>query len=305
MILSPSRTKAFLECSWQFYNSYFLKVPEKTHPKTKLGSLVHIILECLCKKKHKKNYDKIIKSKYIYSDPGISRLVKIYLKKNPDITSQISYDLNKLVFVALNFDFHFKGANKILDPEFEFLLDFEDLQIKGLMDRVAIYDNIAVIRDYKTQAKKFTAKELQENLQVLFYQSAIKRIFGLPARVEFVMLRHDCVQKVEPSDENLLGGFQFRLIAINNEINKLNIETAKNNLKANKDIGFCNYVCQLKNPVDYYVLIKTNDINKIITSDFNDFKLKQIKKDDEKIEKRRYFGCPYFYNELGRPRNFN
>jgi hypothetical protein len=170
------------------------------------------------------------------------------------------------------------------------------------MDRVAIYDNIAVIRDYKTQAKKFTSKELEENLQVFFYQSAIKRIFGLPARVEFVMLRHDCVQKVKQSDENLLNGFKFRLIAINNEINKLNIETAKNNLKAHKNIGFCNYVCQLKNPINYYVLL--NESNEIIESDFSDYKFLQIKKDNEKIEKRRYFGCPYFYNELGKPRNF-
>lgn len=300
MILSASRCKSFLDCSWQFFYSYFEKVPEKTHPKTKLGSLVHTILESLSLKKHRKNYENVIRGKSVYSDPGISRLISIYLRKNPDITSEISKDINALTFLALNHDFFFKDAKKELQPEFPFEIDCGEFQIKGFMDRVGIYDNIAVIRDFKTQGKKFSELEISDNLQSKFYQLGIKKILGIPARVEFIMLRHPKtpVQIVEPLGDDVLGGFEYFLAAVNQEINKLDKNTAKNNFKAEKDIGFCNYVCQLKKPTDYFVNLSED--GKIMRGAFLEKELDA----KFKIEKRRYNGCFYFYNENGKPRNF-
>jgi len=298
--LSASRVKQFLDCSWLFYHLSILKLPDKTHPKTKIGSLTHIILECLCNKRHKKNYDIIVKNKSIYADKSVSRLVKIYLNQNPDITPKIAADLNKLVFVALNHDFFFKGAKKVLEPEYKFEIDFGSFQIKGFMDRAAIYDKIVIIKDFKTQSKAFSDKELEDNLQSLFYQTAIKSVFGLPSEVQYIMLRHGIVQKVAPHDDNVLNGFKFFLKNINDEINNLTLDTAKNNLKATKDIGFCNYVCNLKKPFSYYVLLDKD--RKQIKSDFvNKFNIKN----GETIEERKYNGCWHFFTPEGKPRNFN
>ncbi len=308
MILSASRVKQYLDCSWLFYQTYFKKVPENTHPKTKLGSLAHTILEAFTKKKHEKHYLLALKNKTVYASPAISRLVKMFLSKNPDVTPKIIADLDELIFVALNHDFECKDAKEILKPEYDFNIDFGDFAIKGFMDRVVIYDNIAVIRDYKTQSKRFTSDQMEFNIQASFYQTAIKHCFGLPAKVEFLLLRFPAnkkdsqryIQSVEPMSDGQINGFKFYLSHINKDIEKLDEENAKDNLKAQKDIGFCKFVCSLREPFDYWA--KIDKEGKILES--KKFEIDNGIKDGEYVERRKYSGCPWFFNDEGKQRNF-
>lgn len=302
LYLSASRVKNFLDCSWQFYHNYILKVPETTHPKTKLGTLTHLILEVLQNPRHKPHLDKIVKTRDVYSSAPVSRLIDNFLKKNPDITEEIYKELNKLVFTALDHDYFSKGAKEVLPPEFPFEIDFDGFSIKGFIDKLAIYDNHAIITDYKTQGKKFTKKELEDNIQALFYQLAVDKIFKLPSRVDFILLRYpptsinktNHLQTVAAVKNGILNGFKIWLKEINKEITGLNKDNCHNNLKACKDIGFCNRVCKLRDPFDYYVLLDKDGM--IITSSRDE--ISKIEK-GQKVEKRAYNGCYFFYNEKG------
>lgn len=306
LYLSASRCKQFLDCSWSFYHGYILKVPDITHPKTKIGTLVHSILECLLNPRHKKTYLAIYTTRDVYSSSSVSRLIEIFLRKNSDITEEIASHINDLVFVALDYDFFQENAKKVLPPEYSFELDLGTFSIKGFIDRLAFYDDKVLIRDYKTQKDKFTKKEVKENIQALFYQLAAWEIFKMPAKVEFLLLRHpktarnplNFLQSVEPASESTLNGFKMWLEHINKQISELDAESANDNFKALDDSGFCIRVCKYREPFEYYALVDKE--NKLIkTSRFQDLEIK----DGQKIEKRKYFGCNYFYNAKGQRRS--
>lgn len=313
LVLSATAVKQFLDCSWLYYQTRVKKVPDHTHPKTKLGTLAHSILEVLSNPRHKVHYETVLHHRSVYGSPAISRMIKMFRRQNPDLTDEIAKDLDDVVFVALDHDFMCGGAKQVLPPEHPFEIDFGDFAIKGFMDRVLIYDNIAIIRDYKTQSKKFTEDQLQENLQAFFYQLAIKHQFGLPASVEFILLRFPAnrrdskryLQKVEPLTEDQIDGFKYCLIAVSEQINELTAENAHSNMKSYKDSGFCTRVCSLKDPTDYWILLNSDgsiarsaripkwNIGSLSHEEWIHKTLKP--KEGQKIEKRRYGGCFSFY----------
>lgn len=309
-VLSASRLKTFLSCSWVFYCEYILKLPGVTHPKTKLGSLAHTIFEVLQKPRHKKHYDAILSGKKsIYNSKAVSRLVKICLDKNPDITPVLSADLDSLVLVGLETDFFCLGAEKVLPPEHEFLLEIDGMKIKGYIDILAFYKDKIKIRDYKSQGKRFTEDEMENNIQAGIYQLYANEKFNQQAEVEFVMLRHPetkrmpnkHLQVVPPYSKGELEGFVQYLKYLDELVQNFSLETATDNLKAEKDIGFCKRVCSFREPMEYYILLDKN--GEIVQSAKKQEQL--TIKEGQTIEKKFYSGCPYFYNEQGKQRNFN
>lgn len=316
--LSASAVKQFMDCSWLFYQTRFLKVPDHSHPKTAVGSLTHAILEAFCRPKHRKHYEATIHHQSVYGSPALTRLVALFRQKHPDVTDEHIGELDKLVFIALNHDWECKGAKEVLPPEVPFEIDFGEFSIRGFMDRVVIYDNVAVIRDYKTQGKRFTGNEIAGNLQAFFYQTAVKHMYGLPAQVEFVMLRHPAskrdperyLQTVAPLSDDQISGFKVHLAYVSQAINSLTLEDSKQNLKATKDEGFCMRVCSLKDPFDYWVLLA--DAERPLASvrvprygigdqDPDQWAAEQLApKEGQRVEKRRYNGCCWFYSPTGR-----
>lgn len=320
--LSATAVKQFLDCSWLFYQTRMLKIPDHSHPKTAVGSLVHTILEAFCRPRHRKHFEATIHHQSVYGSPVIARLVRMFRAKHPDVTDEHMADLDKLVFVALNHDWICKGAAKVLPPEHPFEIDFGEFSVKGFMDRVVLYADVAVIRDYKSQSKRFTESEIANQLQAFFYQTAVQHEFGLPATVEFIMLRFPAnkrdpgryIQRVEPLSADQISGFKYYLSVINQQINALTEEDAKGNLKAYKDAGFCQRVCSLKDPFDYWVLM--GDKERPLASvrvpkygigerDPDEWAVERLApKEGQRVERRRYEGCAGFYRN-GRPMNFN
>lgn len=298
--LSASRLKNFLDCSWLFYQTYVEKVPEgRTHPKTLQGSLVHLILECLANPRHRKTLDFVMRERTVYEHAGLRRLIRAFRWRYPDLSDKIIADLDKLVFVALDYDFLCANAKQVLPPEHAFHIDFGDFAIKGFMDRVVIHDNVAIIRDYKS-ASATGVKSLHDdvNLQSLFYQTAVKHQLGLPSTVEFILLRFPPTKKepdrhlvrIAPFTDAQLGGFRYYLAYLNQEVNALTVETAKRNYKADKDPGFCDYVCQLKRPFNYQCVLKDGKpVRGALIED------EVTLAEGETLEVRRYHGCAYFY----------
>ena len=81
-ILSASRIKTLEACSWLYWCKYKLKLPEKTNSGALRGTICHLILELLLKKRHKKHYNLIIKEGHIKASSPVDKVVKKYLKKH-------------------------------------------------------------------------------------------------------------------------------------------------------------------------------------------------------------------------------
>lgn len=337
--LSASSVKGFLDCSYLFYQTRFLKVPDWTWPATKLGSLAHIILECLQNRRHRKHHASVMAVRSAYASAAIARLIKIYCYHNPDLDAKTLADLDKCLMVALDYDFFDEGAVKTLPPEHPFEIDYGDFQIKGFMDKVAFYGNesptgqfsvlrSAIIRDFKSQKRPFSEEEMAWNIQSVFYQLAIRHEFKLPAAVEFILLRHgptkrtpdkQFVQRVEPLSDSQLDGFIEYLREVNRAINALDEKSALDNPKCKKDEGFCMRVCSLKDPFDYWTItgkdgkVRTARISRHLkdaglTEDeiLEDVRRQLKPMEGEELVKKRYSGCFFWYNpETERPRNPN
>lgn len=298
--ISASRLKCLSDCSWAFYCQEILKIPEKTHPKTLVGTICHSILECLARERHRKQLDIICREGSIYASPVMRRFVKISREHYGLEDESLIDPIDDMAMVALKHDFYATEVREVLEPEFEFNIQLSSgSTVKGYMDRVLIYADHAVIRDYKTQGQKFPAKELHDNFQAATYQWAIKRTMGLPSYVEFIMLRHGPTQRfprkhlqiVDSMSDAQLAGFEAFLNRMAEKMGDFDESNACENFRAVKDSGFCNRVCQFKEPKDYFALLDEN--GKILKTSLND----DLKAENGgKIEKRHYNGCKYFYN---------
>ena len=304
--LSASSAKTLKQCSWIFKSQYVEKLPERVWAKTKIGTLTHSILECLQNPRHRKYFDRIMLTENIESVTPIARMRDAFYRKNPEVTEKIAADLDSLVLTALKHDFFCAGATKVLPPEFKFQLKFGDMTMKGFMDKVAFYDGYVKVTDYKTQGKRFTDEEMEDNIQAAMYQLAIWEIFKMPAEVEFLMLRfppnkrdaNRHVQTVKPYGEQKLKGLVEYLKFLDVQIKTFDDKAAKANLLAFSDKGFCDFVCGFKTPFKYYATVH---------SDGKWLKTKQpptLVSEDAVVTEHQYNGCPYFYNEEGKPRNW-
>lgn len=306
--LSASRVKSLQECSWEFYCSGCLKLPERVWSKTFVGSLCHLVLECLSKdNKVRKEYKEKIQAARTHTCiPSIVKMVDKFKRNNPLMEDKHSIDLDDLLMVALDYDFDFAGAQKILPPEFRFELEIGKTKIKGFIDRIAFYDGYAVIRDYKTQKTRFNPSDLENNIQAAIYQLAVKKIFGVPARVEFILLRHPgnkkdpqkFLQVVEPYSEAQMNGLISYLEHLYQEFESFNVDKARKNLKAFKDMGFCRNVCGFRLPFYYYAVLKDG---KLVRTSKN--RIEPL--EGEIVSEHYYAGCPYFFTYDGKQRNFS
>ena len=294
-ILSASKINKFLDCSWAYYCTYVLKLPDETHPKTHIGTLVHLILEILSNKRYKRHYDTIVKNHTVYASKRIEFIIKAFQKRY-NLSDELIRDVDDLVFVALSNDFNYEGATKIFDSEFEFNLDLGKVCIRGFIDRMAEYDDKFKVRDYKTAKKKFTEEELKNNIQASVYQLAIYKIHGKKAEVEFNFVRHKkkplCI--CPPKDFRVLDGFLLYLNHLGEQMSAINETSAKNNMLGTTDAGFCRNVCKFKDPFNYY---KGLDADKKIIATSKNINDLQNNKKVVSIEKAHYSGCPFFYEK--------
>ena len=79
--LSASRVKTLDSCSWLYWCNYHLKMPQSTNSGALRGTICHLILELLLKKRHKKHYDAILEEGHINASAPVDKVVRKFLKK--------------------------------------------------------------------------------------------------------------------------------------------------------------------------------------------------------------------------------
>lgn len=329
--LSASKIKTLKSCSWQYWCKYVLKLPDKTNSGALIGDTVHIILECLGSSRHKKHYDKVIAKKNIFASKAIKRLVYKHAKrKDLNEESQIN-DICAMALNGLMYDFFGKQYGEpsqiISEKDFELTVEQEDIQykVKGFIDKLYIYENISLvlIRDFKTNKKKYEGKEVSDNLQDYIYTLAIRKLYPelKDIKMEFLFLKQDlnddAVMPMQTKTKYELLGFEHELTGYQKYADSFNEKTAISNMAANqgmpKDGSFagkllCGFAkepnqlkkdgtpmwyCTYKFGFDYFAIVDKDE--KIKKSAFIKKELLGIKLlEGEKIIKKKYDGCPCF-----------
>ncbi|WP_122893569.1 PD-(D/E)XK nuclease family protein [Arcobacter peruensis] len=170
---SATSLKNFLECKRRFYLQYILKIHEHTislKPKAfELGNIVHSILEKYYKEQTFDSSYKMIEDlffEYRSSNPFLALDLEIWKKKLYDF---YLYDKQRL------------ENRKIIELEKNFNITFDDIKIKGVIDRVDLYEDKYEVIDYKTSSslKVDTLKnyEKSNDFQLEFYYLAMSELY--------------------------------------------------------------------------------------------------------------------------------
>lgn len=311
--LSASRIKTLENCSWTYWASYHLKIPQDSNSGADRGTIVHLVFEVLLAKRRDKYINKIKKSKNINSCPSIDRLVKKYIKKF-NLTDEDYQMCNDMILVGLCTDFYGPRPKKsivAIDAEMEFEIKNESPKyyIKGFIDKRIEYPKEILIQDYKSSKKKFEGDEIDSNIQGMMYSLVSKKMNSEKTpSAEFIFLRYpdDPKQKVSFTDEQL-HGFELYLEYINQIVNNFSEADAKSNFAADEEMpkkGFkgpllCGFAkkpgqlkkngepmwhCPYKFGFEYYEILK-DDGSVSHTSKYKP-------KDGVNFNVKRYDGCP-------------
>ena len=320
MRISASSIKTLNTCNFLFYYSYLLRGETFLSPKTVLGSCVHEVFEALSNKRHRHLVEELLNQ----SNPNVFTITPLYklvtkiLKRNKLTDKMWLKDANMLIVNGLREDFYQDKAISHFKAEHEFWIKEKDLEVRGFIDRAAIYPptekyplGYVVCRDFKSQKELFTKDELDFNIQALIYQWALYRETGLPIFIEFVMLRHGIRQIVPWSSEDKIKGTISYLEYVSKYVNAFDIQKAKQNLAADdpnkewlcgkwakakdqlKKDGQPYFSCWARWPRTMYSVFKEDGDIKYTTDDPS-----SIKSDEwDNVKSFKFGGCPAFNHE--------
>ncbi|PHO08817.1 hypothetical protein CPG37_12560 [Malaciobacter canalis] len=168
---SATSLKVYLQCKRKFYLQYILKLKEheiSLKPKGfELGDIVHKILY----EYYELGFDTLERlqalfTKYANKNPFLSLELEVYKKK---IENFYEYEKNRIDKI------------QILQKEMPFNLIYQDIKIKGVIDRVDKKDEGYLVIDYKTSSslKVDTIKNYEKScdFQLEFYYLALQNIY--------------------------------------------------------------------------------------------------------------------------------
>lgn len=256
VILSASKIKTAQSCSWKYWTSYVLKLPQSSNDGASRGWICHLVCELLGEPKHRSHYKKIIKKGTIHESQGVSKLVQFHARKlNVDDSDNMEL-IDMMTVKALLFDFFGKERGKpsesISEQEFNIKVseDGKDYKIRGFIDKLFLYDSgkKALIRDFKTSKQIFKGKEISDNLQNLMYCLAVKKTFPSvdDVEVEFLFLKFELesdllgksgkgVLKMEKISKHELEGFEYQLTSIQEYLENFDEECAVSDFAADRN----------------------------------------------------------------------
>ena len=169
---SATSLRTYLQCKRKFYLQNILKIKEHTislKPKAyELGQIIHSILEDYYKDFTEHNFEKIeeLFNKYKSSNPFLILDLEIWKKKLYDF---YLYEKQRL------------ENRKILALEKNFECEFEGIKIKGVIDRVDLYNGIYEVIDYKTSSSlsvdSLKNYEKTDDFQLEFYYLAMNELY--------------------------------------------------------------------------------------------------------------------------------
>jgi len=328
--LSASKIKTAQSCSFKYWASYCLKLPDSKNDGSSRGSVCHTIFEILGNPRHKKHYNKIIKNDDLFASKAIERLTKKHAKFL-NVDDEVNLELIKeMTLNGLKFDFFGNDLNKPTKQFSELPFDIEvneqgvSYKVRGFIDKLFLYkkEGLAIIRDFKSSKEAFKGKDLENNLQDLMYALAVRKKFPeyKITRSEFLFLKFlpegGVIKMPELTDEELRG-FEHELTEIQKYLDNFSFQTACSNLAAKQDYpkdgsfsgplqcgrathkgqlkkdGSVMYHCPYKFDFYYYKIndLQGNMVASCFLEDFDEY-VKKYPEDQFLYQTVYYSGCP-------------
>ncbi len=298
MKVSPSRLKALDLCSYKFYLNEVLKLPETTHPKALVGTLVHAIFEGYLAKKRSKDLELIVTVGWKgpkLTHGRVRRWCQLFSEHhNIPINADEVIDMLDVAFLSIK---PYYSPTWIYYTEKRYEIDFGDFIISGVIDLLIETPEGPVILDLKSQAIRFDKDELKNSYQSISYQLYVWREYKRAAKVVYVLLRHPPtsrtplkhIQETPKPPESAYKGFEMYLKAMYKYMNGFSLEDAHSNFCEKK--WFCEYVCQFKKPFKYNSILNIKD-NSVVASYLPGNTPEPT--DEQYVEGREFRGCPKF-----------
>ncbi|WP_228256194.1 PD-(D/E)XK nuclease family protein [Aliarcobacter butzleri] len=229
-IWSATSFKNFLECKRRFYLQYILKINEHTislKPKGyELGDIIHSILEDYYSKDNKNSIEELF-LKYKSSNSFLTLDLEVWKKK---LQNFYEFDKQRL------------KNREIIMIEKEFNCSFNNINIKGIIDRVDKFEDNYEVIDYKTSSTlsvdTLKTYEKSVDFQLEFYYIALQQLFKTPNIKAFYYDLNECLLKeeiaIQEKLELLSSKFDELKELSKNEINFLKCENKSNCL-------YCSY----------------------------------------------------------------
>ncbi|MDK2090807.1 PD-(D/E)XK nuclease family protein [Aliarcobacter butzleri] len=195
-IWSATSFKNFLECKRRFYLQYILKINEHTislKPKGyELGDIIHSILEDYYSKDNKNSIEELF-LKYKSSNPFLTLDLEVWKKK---LLNFYEFDKQRL------------KNREIIMIEKEFNCSFNNINIKGIIDRVDKFEDNYEVIDYKTSSSlsvdTLKTYEKSVDFQLEFYYIALQQLFKNSNIKAFYYDLNECLLKEEISIQEKL-----------------------------------------------------------------------------------------------------
>ncbi|MFW3383823.1 PD-(D/E)XK nuclease family protein [Aliarcobacter butzleri] len=223
-IWSATSFKNFLECKRRFYLQYILKINEHTislKPKGyELGDIIHSILEDYYSKDNKNSIEELF-LKYKSSNPFLTLDLEVWKKK---LLNFYEFDKQRL------------KNREIIMIEKEFNCSFNNINIKGIIDRVDKFEDNYEVIDYKTSSTlsvdTLKTYEKSVDFQLEFYHIALQQLFKNSNIKAFYYDLNDCLLKEEVAIQEKLELLSSKFDELKelskNEINFLKCEDKSN-----------------------------------------------------------------------------
>ncbi|MDN5100021.1 PD-(D/E)XK nuclease family protein [Aliarcobacter butzleri] len=223
-IWSATSFKNFLECKRRFYLQYILKINEHTislKPKGyELGDIIHSILEDYYSKDNKNSIEELF-LKYKSSNPFLTLDLEVWKKK---LQNFYEFDKQRLI------------NREIIMIEKEFNCSFNNINIKGIIDRVDKFEDNYEVIDYKTSSTlsvdTLKTYEKSVDFQLEFYYIALQQLFKNSNIKAFYYDLNECLLKeeiaIQEKLELLSSKFDELKELSKNEINFLKCEDKSN-----------------------------------------------------------------------------
>ncbi|WP_323594907.1 PD-(D/E)XK nuclease family protein [Aliarcobacter butzleri] len=223
-IWSATSFKNFLECKRRFYLQYILKINEHTislKPKGyELGDIIHSILEDYYSKDNKNSIEELF-LKYKSSNPFLTLDLEVWKKK---LLNFYEFDKQRL------------RNREIIMIEKEFNCSFNNINIKGIIDRVDKFEDNYEVIDYKTSSTlsidTLKTYEKSVDFQLEFYYIALQQLFKNSNIKAFYYDLNECLLKEEVAIQEKLELLSSKFDELKelskNEINFLKCEDKSN-----------------------------------------------------------------------------
>lgn len=323
--ISPSRLDLYLECSQRYAYRYLYKGPDSSNDGAKRGSTVHDVLEILLNPRHKHYVDSVIENRTCTLKPGLWRLIQKYAAKYEVDDDENLTMIDGFMYIACKNEFYGPPdtIKTLAEQDFDFEVERPGIsyRVRGFIDKIHLIEEDGVISctlvDYKSSKARYTGEKATNNHQAIIYQLAVKHLFPdyrmRGFRFLFLRMPRKPIQMMELLTDAQLAGYEYWLTNIQQQLETFTEADASCNYAAHdpdmkiqrcggegfKADGSVRFICGAQRPLDFYAVVDKD--NKHLYSVFTEEEARL--KEGERVEKRHYAGCQYFFKDGERIRS--